>query len=32
MLIAKAAESAPTQTIRLEQGPVTISANPSKKA
>ena len=32
MLIAKATEAAPTQTIRLEQGPVTISANPSKKA
>ena len=31
MLIAKAAEAAPTQTIRLEQGPVTISSNPSKK-
>ena len=32
MLIAKATEAGPTQTIRLEQGPVTISANPSKKA
>jgi|TARA_B000000557_G_scaffold54585_1_gene42134 hypothetical protein len=32
MLIAKAAEAAPTQTIRLEQGPVTISASPNKKS
>ena len=31
MLIEKASQATPHQVIRLEQGPVTISANPSKK-
>ena len=31
MLIEKASQATPHQIIRLEQGPVTISANPSKK-
>tara|TARA_B100001287_G_scaffold32160_1_gene22969 strand:- start:690 stop:1112 length:423 start_codon:yes stop_codon:yes gene_type:complete len=30
-LIEKASQTAPAQTIRLEQGPVTISASPNKK-
>ena len=31
MLIEKASQATPHQIIRLEQGPVTISSNPSKK-
>ena len=31
MLIEKASQATPHQVISLEQGPVTISANPSKK-
>ena len=31
MIIEKASQATPHQVIRLEQGPVTISANPSKK-
>tara|TARA_B100001113_G_scaffold348612_1_gene342725 strand:+ start:853 stop:1275 length:423 start_codon:yes stop_codon:yes gene_type:complete len=30
-LIEKASQTAPAQTIRLEQGPITISASPNKK-
>ena len=30
-LIEKASQIAPAQTIRLEQGPITISASPNKK-
>ena len=31
MLIEKASQATPHQIIKLEQGPVTISSNPSKK-